>query len=261
MTTNQVIPYCIYHYINPDTNSYYGYIGYPITIKSSNGNLRFECSRNEREYKLYNPWRLYGKFYAFSPMIRPIPSGLKLFNAEKASQFPYNTKKITYVYDPFTIDYNSISFLAWNNIVADTIPLYLHIDPTGNSFPSFESTPPSTNITGWKQAENSPIYVFPYDNDKYPKDNNGLPQFKFSISQNRCVPDINGMTLEKCFLAADENIYNNTDIKLNLLDDIKYSDKKTANKSVNIFLLVSLLAVIFILFFILYKIKYNHSYI
>jgi hypothetical protein len=210
-----IVPFCISHYNNPSTNTYYGFINYPTNIRDNNGRNYFKCLNPSPKDK---NWQLYNTFYAFSPMIRPIPSGLKLINVENLIKNQHNTKNINYAYDPFDIEKNAISFMTWTQPVTGTVPLYLHISPDSVSYPSFEKTPPSPN-KGWTEHVMSPVYVL-VDSNTYPyKVDSNLrplptwnlnqyeePEFKFIGSDNRCIPDINGYSIEKCFLLTDENV-------------------------------------------------------
>ena len=211
---NIVIPFCIFHYMDPDTNTYHGFIANPSKIKTQDGHEILKCLS---VHDNYGPWKLYGSFYALSPMIRPIPSGLKLMNANIMGKFPYNTKNVKYAYDPFDVQPKSVSFLTWSKAVQDTVPLYLHITPDGGSYPSFDSKPPQKE--GWTEDIISPLYVLVDPNNflsgvdanshafsEYDRDEHDRPDFKFSPVDGRCLPDPNGMSLAKCFLITDENV-------------------------------------------------------
>lgn len=208
-----IAPFCILHYDEPSTDTYYGFINYPTRIKNADGDIILKCLHSPPDY---NKWRLYNTFYAFSPMIRPIPTGLKLINASKVGKNPWNTKDISYAYDPFDIQHDAVSFMTWTQPVPSTVPLYLHISPDGLSYPSFEEKPPS-DTKGWTEDIMSPIYVLVntpnrnFDANLIPlpqwKENkDGIPDFKFSGSDNRCIPDGNGVSIEKCFLLTDEDV-------------------------------------------------------
>ena len=145
--------FCIMHYNDPNTNTYNGYISYPTRIKTIDG-FETKCTQPPSEY---GQWQLYQKFYALSPMIRPIPTGLKLINANTMDYYPYSTKNIKHVYDPFDIQQESISFMTWTQPVPGTVPLYLHISPNGDSYPSFDKNPPSEG--NWTQNKMSPLFV------------------------------------------------------------------------------------------------------
>ena len=209
--------FCIMHYDDPETLTYRGIINYSFRIQSD-GVTKVECVDIPPEY---GRWKYYSNFYAFSPMIRPIPISLKLINVDKLAKYPWNIKSIKYAFDPFNIQPTGVYFMCWTQPVPGTVALYLHITPEGGSYPSFNSSPPSDSKDGWIQDKLSPIYVL-VDSDrhssfsnidinnvtlpKWPKDINGYPIFSFRSSDNRCIPDVNGKSIEKCFLETDEDI-------------------------------------------------------
>ena len=213
-----ISPFCIYHYNDPKTNTYRGRISYPIKSRNFEGTEQLTCKPVP---KAYGQWTYYGKFYAFSSMIRPIPSGLRLISAEIMKEAPYSTKKIEYAYDPFNTEEMGISFLTWTRPVPETVPLYLHISPSGTSYPSFSKIPPGDNKELWTLNRLGPLYVLVDKDDHitgrdtnlqqlsyFPREKNGIPKFTFIKSDNRCVPSPGGMSLGECFLVTDENIYN-----------------------------------------------------
>lgn len=235
--SNVVIPMCIFHYNDKITNIYKSFIDNPTKIKKDK-HYFLTCTNS-----LPDKWKLYSSFYVISPMLRPIPTGLKLINANR-SENSLDTKEIKYGYDPFDIQSNSVSFLAWTKQVRDTVPLYLHITPEGKSYPSFDPIPPQKE--GWTQNIMSPIYVL-IDKNKYigpdknkqdlsvyDKDEYGIPMFKFSSIDGRCLPDPSGISLTNCFLLTDKNILGEKQTNnIKLLNQLK-EDKKQQNKSINI---------------------------
>jgi hypothetical protein len=206
---SKLTPFCIMHYDNPVANTYYGSINYPTRIKTKTGKELLNCV-----YSSKNGWKKYDTFYALSPMIRPIPSELKLINATKLNKYPYSTKKVEFAYDPFDINKDTISFMTWTQPVPSTVPLYLHITPFGYSYPSFDINPPSKGK--WTQDKLSPIYVlvdpktYQYSNNQklplWDRDVFDKPIFRFISNSDRCIPDINGSALDECFLVTDEDI-------------------------------------------------------
>ena len=261
----QISPFCIYHYHDPTTNNYHGYIGYPTKSLNSKGKVTLECSP---EPKKFGYWKFYAKFYAISPMFRPIPSGLILFNTIKKGGFAYNTKLFEFGYDPFDIDKNSVSFITWTKPVPGTVPLYLHRTPSGDSFPSFDPEPPVKNKEGWTTNKDSQIFVLVDKNNhfssldanlndlpNFPLGDNGIPDFKFSPVGNRCIPKENGVSLSECFLLTDEDI-TGQEIPDTILDEIKNqkmmlksidkSPKKIYNNK-----LIKILVIIFLLCFLI----------
>ena len=214
--SNPFIPLCIMHYDDPDTNTYRGFIDYPSIIKTESGEEILQCVN-------YHPgWKKYHTFYALSPMIRPIPSGLKLINATKYNKYPYNTTEIDYAYDPFNTQQDAVSFITWTQPASATVPLYIHISPNGDSYPSFDKNPPSKG--NWKKDHTGPLYVLVniqntpnihpnwlnYNIPIWETDSHGHPIFLFSTDHDRCIPDINGISIEKCFLQTDKNILQQT---------------------------------------------------
>lgn len=242
--SNIVIPLCIFHYDDEITNTYRGFIGNPSKIKTKDGYEILKCMDTDPSY---GRWKLYGSFYALSPMIRPIPRGLKLMNANKLNYAPYNTSKVKYAYDPFDTQSESVSFLTWSKAVRDTVPLYLHITPEGGTYPSFDPNPPGKK--GWTKDIISPLYVLVdkkmyigsdankqvlsnYDRDEY-----GKPEFKFSPENGRCLPDPYGMSLAKCFLITDENVLAGgaATYNTNLLDQLREDKKLHKQKNIREF--------------------------
>lgn len=208
-----ISPFCILHYNDPATSTFIGIINYPARVQANDGTEKIECSQSPIQY---GNWKIIGSFYAFSPMIRPIPTGLKLINVKKLGKNPWIAKSIKYAYDPFNIQQDDVSFMTWTQPVPATVPLYLHITPDLLSYPSFDPKPPS-NTEGWTQDKLSPLYVLINPSNcpininchKLPKwiiDTNNMPIFRFKSSDNRCIPDINGTTIEECFLLTDKNV-------------------------------------------------------
>jgi hypothetical protein len=85
---DDIIPYCVWHYIDINTNTFLGYISAPKKHKK-NGFVSFNC-----ESKIKENWVLAGTFYGIAPNFRPIPVGMKIFCIKNSSSFPYNTKDI-----------------------------------------------------------------------------------------------------------------------------------------------------------------------
>ena len=239
-----VVPYCIYHYKDYSTQTFYGFIGNPIKVRKNNEDI-LECRHPPPEY---GSWFYYGSFYALNPMIRPIPSGLKLINSIKSGGFPYDTKYVKYAYDPFNIRTEAVSFLTWTQAVSDTVPLYIHISPDGDVFPSFDKNPPS-NQPNWTQDKISPIFVLVDPSQHftnldsalnpishYNKGSDGIPQFKFLPSDGRCIPDPNGVSIEQCFLLTDEDIFHTAANfgPRSLLEQLQFDNKIYTQKSKSI---------------------------
>jgi hypothetical protein len=183
-----IAPFYIMQYNDPSTKTYFGYIGTTTTTTTTDHN-----------------WKVTGLFYAFSPMIRPIPTGLKFINAKKMGKYPWGTKNIKHAYDPFNIQKDAVSFMTWTQPVPLTVPLYLHITPNQTSYPSFDQNPPG-NPDGWTQNKLSPLYVLETVLHTWKTDVNNRPIFRFKGSDNRCIPDVNGVTMEECFMMTEEDI-------------------------------------------------------
>ena len=129
----------------------------------------FDC-----EYHKGRKWFLAGTFYAVSPSFRPIPVGMKIFCAKSSTSFPYNTKDMYLMYDPFNIKDDCVYFTTYNQPVPNTKPLYFHAQGD-NIFPSFDSHPPS-DLTKWTQTRISPVFVMTNKNEK------------FKCINGRCLP-------------------------------------------------------------------------
>lgn len=176
--TNVIIPYCIYHYIDHATQTYMGYIGNPRKKMLKDGTEIFECTP---EPKTLNRWFLAGIFYAVSPSFRPIPVGMRIFCAKKNQGYPYTTKDVTTVYDPYNIKDDCVYFTTYNQPVPNTERLYFHtIENT--VFPSFDPRPPFDDPK-WSQTQISPVFVMtPF------KVGNNPNNIKFKCINGRCLP-------------------------------------------------------------------------
>jgi len=253
-----IAPFCIMHYDDPSTNTFHGFINYPTRIKNENGIERLECLPDPKKYG--GRWKIYGTFYALSPMIRPIPSGLKLINSKQLIQYPYNTNHINYVFDPFDIQQDTVSFITWTKPVPSTVPLYLHITPDGGSYPSFDKNPPSKG--NWKQNKLKQLYVLvdpnthftTLDSNLYPlinwnKNKDGSPMFRFKGSDNRCLPNKDGVTIQKCFLETDEDLLHQN-INFGPTPLLNRLENTNSSKNLFIFIIPFICIALFILIFI-----------
>lgn len=207
--TSVIIPFCIYHYIDPDTQTYMGYIGNPRKTMLKDGTEIFEC---DPKYKIFKQWFLAGRFYAISPSFRPIPVGMRIFCAKAMQEYPYSTREITDMYDPYNIKSDCVYFTTYNQPVPNTKELYFHIIEN-NVFPSFNPQPPS-NDQRWSQAQISPIFVM--TPSTVGDDPNNI---KFKCLNGKClpwvknIPDIydiypndNLLSIDKCVLFCNELI-------------------------------------------------------
>ena len=244
MKQSIITKFCIMHHNDPNTNTYRG------VITSS------PCKHKQN-------WEKYYTFYALSPMIRPIPNGLKLINTTKINKYPYNTTTVDHAYDPFDIQKNAVYFITWTQPVPATVPLYIHISPDGNSYPSFNKNPPS--IGNWSQDPIGPLYVLvdtythptnlDSNNNKLPTwkiDSNGNPIFLFSKNNNRCIPNLNGISLEQCFLETDLNILG-TNKNTGQVPLILNLESLPHNSNIFYYIIPITILIIFIMICIFYK--------
>ena len=215
-----IIPFCIFHWNNPNTDTYRGYIGDPVKTRQPDGSDLYECKPSA---PAYGNWTIYGTFYAVNPMLRPIPTGLKLFSAIKADKFPYNSTQLDFLYDPYNVNKDGVAFMTWSQKVPYTVPLYIY-DNGSSIYPSFTKNPFGKN---WKESIISPIFVLvdpkmTYLNPKHPetpgkhnvkdvfaRNTNNQLIYKFSNKHDgpgNCLPDPTGDSLTTCFLLSDEDL-------------------------------------------------------
>jgi len=174
-----VIPFCIYHYIDPATKTYLGYIDAPEVIKKDDGTKTYRCVSDPKTYK---GWYIAATFYAVSPMFRPIPAGMKIFCAKRQREFPYVTNDVKLMYDPYNIKEDCVYFTTYNQPVPNTVPLYFHM--IGRSvFPSFDIHPPSDDPE-WKQTQLSPVFVM----TEHTIGDISKKLIKFKCINGRCLP-------------------------------------------------------------------------
>ena len=150
-TASDVLPFCVYHWVNPGISVYRGYLSGPTTVKDKDGKLKYTCE-HPNPLDPYGEWSLAFKFYAINPMVRPIPNGMNLFCAHRKDSYPWNTTKIRIVYDPFDINDNCVYFIAYTKPTPWTKPLYVHVQGTfntpTNSFPSWSINSPVLGSQG-----------------------------------------------------------------------------------------------------------------
>lgn len=255
---------CIYHTDNPVTGTFRGLVDISKKVFTS-GKINFICD-NFSNIK-YRNFDIYQNFYAFSSNMSPIPSGLKMITVHNLQNYPYGTKKITYSYDVFDKQENTISFITWTQPVDGTVPLYLHRSPEGYSYPSFDKFPPN-KVKGWKEDIVSPIYVLVdynthsskldsnlHELPKWKMKSNGFPDFKFIKSDNRCIPSINGMSIQECFFKTDKKLLQNPALRsgpMSLLEYIRQLRKIEKNRFDNkllfygIIILISIFGILYI---------------
>ena len=201
-----IIPMCIYHNINYNTNTYLGHITPPMKVKLDDGSFTYRCVERP---KLYHNWFLYGVFYVVNPSFRPIPEGMKMYCAQKATGFPYNTQNVYLQYDPYNIKEDCFYFITYNKRIPNTVELYFH-KLGKNIFPSFDKNPPTDN-PDWVQTTMSPVYVMTKDSvgiDLFNPKNTEI--LKFKCINGRCTPWVKNIP----------NLYDeNPDEELLKLDD------------------------------------------
>jgi hypothetical protein len=232
MKNEDILPFCIYHYFEEQTEAVYGYLGLPEKVRR-NGEISFHCStsKNGTDTK----WKFNSSFYAIEPSFRPIPSGMKIFCVETNSSFPYDSLKLKVVYDPFTIASNCVYFITYIKPVPNTIPLYffkkgIHL------LPSFEKTPPSSE---WVEDDLSPIFVMTTSTVGDLSVNKTL---NFNCINGRCIPWVNSIPdvygdnnslfeLNKCVLYCNELTVtdNKSGEPLQLIDRIALQTYKKRN--------------------------------
>lgn len=155
--TDIIIAFCIFQYVDPNTNTYHSYLGDSVFQYNKKTNFQeFVCKEPD---PLYRGWHNTGKFLAINPMpSHPIQTGMKLYCVKQTVGFPYNSIEAHIEYDPFNIEENCVYFVAYNQRVPFTIPLYFHTLGTDNVFASFDKYPPSDS-PDWTQSDVSPVYV------------------------------------------------------------------------------------------------------
>lgn len=265
-----ISPYCVYHYVNQETDTHWGYIGVSEMLKHDDGSISYICPAKSPE--LHSIWVLSGIFYAVSPIIRPIPTGMRLFCANRDEAFPYRTTSVSTVYDPFDVQKNCTNFITYTQPVPHTTPLYLHM--LGNTvFPSFNKYPP-TDDSRWSKESIDPIFVMTPNL----LDLQGIKdpsELQFTCVNGRCIPwspnmdkqYIDSKVIKKkfndCLLQCDEVTLSNTSEPRGMLDTVqmlstpKYTIprlfKKIPSYAVGIFMGLFVLSIITILVITLNK--------
>jgi hypothetical protein len=233
--------FCIFHYDDFEKNIFRSYITYERKLELNGKPITCYPLPSK-----LGKWKLYGKFYAISSLFRPIPHGLKLLNTEVENQRD-GILDVDHMYDPFNTSNVDVNFITWTKKVPETVPLYLHKTPDNFTYVSFDANPPAADIKDWGSDNLSPIYVLvdnsyyqsyknsPYKIYEFPKDKNGFPEFKFFDPNNRCIPTKNkdGMSLERCFLKADENIYDDEhENSISLIQQLNYIINKREKSTI-----------------------------
>lgn len=201
-----IVPFCLFHYLNHNEQTYRGYIGNPELDKIGDDYI-YKCKKDNVEL---SNWKFVRKFYAISPMFRPVPTGMKLFCMETSDHAPFRTVKASVNYDMFTFDPDCTYFMTYNEPVSNTTPLFLY-QLGDNVFPSFDNTPPAL---GWKEVYFSPIFVI----TRIRNDPHFDPNFiKFQCVNSRCIPygpmslrKTKKMSLIDCVIGCSEEIIDST---------------------------------------------------
>ena len=148
---SDVIPFCVYHWVDPKMGVHRGFISHPSVIKGEDDNFKYTCT-HPNKLNPYGKWSFAFRFYAVNPMVRPIPNGMGLFCAKKRITFPWDTTQVKLVYDPYNISDECVYFIAYTKPVPWTKPLYVHIQGSTHSptmvFPSWDPNPPIKNTEG-----------------------------------------------------------------------------------------------------------------
>lgn len=151
LTTSDVLPFCVYHWIDPSVEMYRGYLSGPSIIKDEQGKFKYTCAE-PNSLNPYGKWSLAFTFYAINPMVRPIPYGMSLFCAKQRDTFPWDTVSIQPVYDPYDINNECVYFTTYTKPVPWTTPLYVHVRGTFDfptaAFPSLSPNAPLTDYPG-----------------------------------------------------------------------------------------------------------------
>ena len=82
-------------------------------ILLEDGSYTYDCAAEPVTLKR---WFRADKFYALRPSYRPIPSGMKLFCVDIVKGFPYDSKNLKTIYDPFNNEKNfnhRWNWLSW----------------------------------------------------------------------------------------------------------------------------------------------------
>ena len=143
---NVIMPYCIYHSIDPHTKTCLAYLANPSKTIDADGNHVYECAQGQNTI---GKWKLHGTFYGIRPTLRPVPVSMGLIYANRADFYPHDTTKIDMVNDPYTIYDTGVYFITYTQATPGTVPLYLHRQGE-HAFPSFDSKPPYASEQKWE---------------------------------------------------------------------------------------------------------------
>ena len=124
-SASDVLPFCVYYWINPKESIYRAYLSGPSIIRVNDG-VEYKCLP-PKSLDNYGNWTLGFTFYAINPMLRPIPTGMALFCAERKHSFPWDTRTVRIVYDPYDINNRCVYFIAYIQPTPWTKPLFVHV--------------------------------------------------------------------------------------------------------------------------------------
>ena len=233
-----IVPFCLFQYINNAETDYRGYIGNPQLEKQEGGALIYTCKKDNIELA---KWKYVRKFYAVSPMFRPIPTGMKLICVKSSDNAPFRTTDVSVNYDMFTFEPACTYFITYTEPLANTVPLFFY-RLADSIFPSFTNTPPSPE---WEEVEFSPIFVM----TKPPNDVHFNPNnVKFQCNNGRCIPvgkdsqrNAESKSLTECVLTCNTLIESRTRPH-NILEIVEKTKKSSFFSKINlIYFLVFLL--------------------
>lgn len=172
-----ILPFCIFHTMDPINKNHKGIIVNPSATLHKDGKITYKCD----EKRMSSEWTYIGTFYAVTPMFRPIPVGMRMFAVEISDISDIvSITDVKMVYGLYNFEPNFVYFITYNQPVIHTIPLYFH-KRGNNVFPSFDSSPPEP---GWSKVKLSPIFVMSPDfiNTQNPDST------QFYCVNNRCLP-------------------------------------------------------------------------
>ena len=277
MNNRNIVPICLYQ----NSTQGYGYISLPLrglptmSVPSKNRTdtqtdySQREPSAGPTSYAVGVAKQLYGgrsperytcntvpgldfigKIYVINPDVRPIPPGSILLCVKNGKNTTLSVKPM---YDPFDITGNCTRFIAWVEPVPNSTKLYLYKNG-GGILPSFsrrehlEELLTLYVLTGPEiKGERVPGFLGIQEN--FPVVN-GVPQFRFTGYQGRCLPDPNGIPLDECIVLHVQQILDRDQDERTLLAHLRglgEIEKKQSPVVLYIFLMIVLIVGIIIL--------------
>ena len=177
LSENIIIPYCLYHRIDKNTDTHLGYIA-PGVKTLENGRVKYHCPKTPEN--IGDDWKYVATFFVVEPSFRPIPAGMKIFYLKKRQHYPYDIQDLRLMYDPFDIRLDGLYFMTYNQPVPNTAPLYFHLLGE-HVFPSFDKNPPSG--AKWTTTTIPSVFVMTPDTV-----GNEYENIKFKCINGRCLP-------------------------------------------------------------------------